>query len=266
MTTEVPPVLPWRWSDLPDPSDERCPDGDRCTLSLDENVLGHIAADHVWPQEPILEPWSDFLPAEVVQALRAGAEQGTWKTVARALLEQFLGMLGAALRQSLQQPRALLYRSQKMGSKTKADVWVLVLRCGAKLIVRPWGRERQVRTCFFPEDVCEALPSLRWALLCEALVRQCTIRGPGPHGRAPPPPDHKVPVAHPAEQRGGPLEREHRWRIRFVNLKEWGFAPEQDGCPWLGDFPDWRSATPGAGPGPVLAPRLGLDREESEHD
>ncbi len=214
-----------RWTDLADPRDERAPHGARCTVVLYEQACRHIVEKHVAPRR---EPWGELLSEELVQQLAELWADGADAARRTAVLERFSDRLFAAVRECLEHPLALLCtRRAGKGGRRQVQIWKLVLRCGALMVIEACPRRAVVKTCFFPRGVCRVpKSSRRWLGLLRMLVLRYAKLGekeivpPSPGTRA---------------DRAGKSWDE----IQFVTLETWGFCTDIAGTPWRGRPAAW---------------------------
>jgi hypothetical protein len=225
--TAAGPLVTWR--SLPDPTNNlRAPQGGTCNVVVGQLVWEKIVQKHVSPGS---EPWAELWSPELVAAFRTDgpypvAEDGT------LLWRQALDGLEAAVRECLRRPLALLHVI-RLAKGHSDPVWILVLRSGAKAIIRsrgPWYHA--LASCYFTDAICRVRnPQRRWLELLRRLVSQhVTFRGTG------------AALPGPAEEFrvSGTVHAE----VRFVTPETWGFATELRGQPWRGRPTPWPDPAP----------------------
>lgn len=217
--------LSFEWEDLPDPRDPRAPQGARCTVNVTERSLRHICEKHICSRG---EPWKDFLDSKLLQQLRIVGTTGTDPQQLRAALSSLSDVLGQAARECLLRPLALLYVITIPPKRRATQIWLLVLRSGAQLIVRLHDHAPRAITCFFPHAACSTRkPQQRWRKVVASLVAKFSLLHP----------DRIQPPAKEDVRNISALQR--ATQIQFVTLASWGFDTHLEGTPWRGRLDPW---------------------------
>src|SRR5262245_31169476 len=140
-----------RWTGLPDPGAQNL-QGNTCTIVVRSSTWEHVVRKHVANE---CEPWRDWLTRSIVANLAAGFADCSQVALA-------LSQIGKDVKESLQRPLVLVYRTNLHG-----HTWLLVLPSGALAVVRSRQQANAVlSTCYFRKVVCRITKSAqRWRRL-----------------------------------------------------------------------------------------------------
>lgn len=246
------------WADLPDPRDEKAPDGGRCEVRVNQGACRHIAR-HFRARG---EPWRELLdrPHLAMMARIVDAPPGADD---HPLLAEVVACLEQLARRALGKPLVLLYRASRPGVTLRMpDRWLLVLPCGATMVIGVDTRgSARLTTCFYSRwAIRERNPNQRWRRVAASWVRRTVridtelkrfrLRGVGD-------PPVEVDTEYGTETRS-----DHR----FVSLGEWGFVCEQGQWVWMGRLRDWGEPAPPAPPAAASKFRLRPRRRIAESE
>lgn len=218
------------WLNLTDPRTGR----DDLTVHVNRRSVKHILQDHV-----TRECWEALLPPELVERLR----QIKWDHVSDSALADCRALseyLRAQAEASLRRPLLMMYRLSR--TDFSEERWILILPCGAKLVLRIDSADDSCHlvTCYLPgsEFSRPFVPSKMSGIdhwrrtVCREVNAHCEWRP-------------QVGIV-PLDERDLPQRRgqraETRTEIRFVTAEEWGFLQHQKPILWRGSLKPW-SAT-----------------------
>jgi hypothetical protein len=232
--------MPQRWLDFPDPRDATS-----CEVVVEMDRWTKLADKHLNnPEES--KCWADWLPVPLLGTLRRMSTGGPTDEQRADARRRGSEVFERGAKECLNVPLAVLYTAYKVrpGEFRAAprETAALVLRSGARLVLRLFPDGWSLRTCFFHKEVCDAPRHERWRYLMRLVLdRFAVARGDGTYARL-----------DPARSPWPTTEGEMVHLPRFCTEARWGLDPPQRD--WWARMPDPWPLPPPAPP-PASLPR-----------
>jgi hypothetical protein len=216
------------WTGLGDP--ERRPTG-TCGVSVFATVVQKVLHKHVADSDAETA-WKEIAPDGVIANLDYLLAQPASELLRLDHVGALLEVLRRQAHESLCQPLVLTYTCRRP-SKEPRQRWLLVLPCGALMVLAGVAGAYVLVTCFFSKLPTPSKKP-RWKQLLVKLVKTYGVFSPD--GWVPPEASHPVVICPPN------AVEEQRTGIRFITERAWGFCPELRGRPWRGAIGPWPAA------------------------